>query len=113
MIGSDKENVTELFAGFVDGANGLIAVFHCLDSSFINTGMSNHVRIRKIENNKWVFARFECFNSLLCDAVDTHFPAISNWSRNGMGTGQGHKLPLWDLGSSHDPRRDTAFQYHR
>lgn len=77
VICCHKENIAEFLAGFIDGPDGLVTMSHCLDSSLVNTCMSDHIGICEIKNDKGVFSGFEHFNSLVCDAVDTHFSIIS------------------------------------
>src|SRR5579864_4941515 len=78
MIRCNEQNVSEFLASFVYRADCLITMTHCLDGSVVNTSMSNHIGICKIQNNEGVFSCLKNLDSFICYTMNTHFPEVSH-----------------------------------
>ena len=76
MVCSNEEEVVVLLASLVDLTNGLVGSSHTLDSSVVDTGVTNHVGRSKVVHDKVELALSNTLGHLLTNTRGAHLRVL-------------------------------------
>lgn len=72
VIGSDEKDVVVLDAGLVDGSNGSIGSLDTLDSSLVDSSVSDHVGRGEVAHDEGVLAGLDLLSNLVTNRGSRH-----------------------------------------
>ena len=90
MVGSDEQKVVVLLASLVDLANGLVGGSNTLNSSVVDTGVTNHVGGSKVVHDELELVLANALGHLLANTGGAHLRVLVVGGNLGRGDHVAH-----------------------